>query len=97
MEPSLRYAKMGQYKAMLEFSKRKINNRYPDRHWDYVPIMNYKWGRHNFNIVEEPIKMDTDEQKTVHPQSHLSDNKIERQESVDDDVLIIESGQESFD
>ena len=97
MEPTIRYAQMGAFKGMLEFSKKKINNRYPDRHWDYIPIMNHKWRRHNFNIAEEPIKVDTDEQKTVHPQSHLSVNKVERQESVDDDVLIIESGQESFD
>ena len=97
MEPTIRYAKMGLYKAMLEFSKRKINNRYPDRHWDYVPIMNYKWGRHNFNITEEPIKVDTNQQHTVQPQPHLPDNKKERQEYADDDILIIESGQESFD
>ena len=97
MEPTVRYAQMGLFMGMLEFSKKKINKRYPDRHWDYIPIMNHKWRRHNFNIAEEPIKVDTDEQKTVHPQSHLSDNNIERQECVDDDVLIIESGQESFD
>ena len=96
MEPTVRYAQMGLFMGMLEFSKKKINKRYPDRHWDYIPIVNHKWRKHNFNFVEEPKRVDTDEQQTAHHSSHVSVNKTERQESADDDVLIIESEQESF-
>ena len=95
MEPSIRYAKMGAYAAMLEFSKRKINNAYPNRNWDHVPIMNFKFGRHQFNKVEEP-QQDTNEQQTVHTQSPLLDNNTDSQEYDDDDCLIIEPGQDSF-
>ena len=95
MEPSSRYAKMGAYAAMLETSKRKINNVYPNRNWDHVPIMNFKFGRHQYNKVEEP-QQDTNEQQTVHTQSPLLDNNTDSQEYDDDDCLIIEPGQDSF-
>ena len=96
MEPTVRYAQMGLFQGMLEYSKNKINKTFPDRHWDYIPIVNHKWRKHNFNFVEEPERVETHEQQAAHHSSALSVNKIERQESADDDVLIIESDQESF-
>ena len=95
VDPSIRYAKMEAYAAMLETCKKKINHAYPNRNWDYVPIMNFKFGRHQFNKVEKP-QQDSNAQQTVHTQSPLLDNKSDSQEYNDDDFLIIEPGQDSF-
>ena len=95
MVPSTRFAQMGKFAKMLEHTKKKINSNFPNRHWDYIPIMNFKFNRHAFNKTEEPTQ-GTNEQQTVHAQSPVRSNTSNSQEYDDDDCLIIEPEENSF-
>ena len=91
MDPINRYSAMGGYAAMLEASKAKINNAYPMRNWDHVPIMNHQFARHKFNMVKDsPLNT------SVHTESPLQGNSSDSHEDDDDDCLIIEPEQNAF-
>ena len=95
MEPKRRFAAMGAYAAMLETCKAKINRADPNRKWTHTPIMDFKYRRYHFNNVEQ-VQQEPSVQQTVHTQSPIPVNSTNSQDD-DDDCLLIEPEQDSFD
>ena len=53
MDANTRYAEMGLYAGMLQFSKVKINKTFHGRDWDYVPIWEFRFKKFNFNYTKQ--------------------------------------------
>merc|ERR1712082_488969 len=43
MDANTRFAAMGMYAGMLQTTKVKINRAFPNRNWDHIPIMDFKF------------------------------------------------------
>ena len=94
MDPNSRFAAMGAYAAMLETSKAKINRADPTRKWNHTPIMDFKYRRYHFNNVEQ-VQQAPIVQQNVHTQSPTPVHSTNSPD--DDDCLLIEPEQDSFD
>ena len=91
MDTNTRFATMGKFSRMLEATKGKINNSDPNRMWDHTPIMDFKFRRFHFNNVDQ------DQQNHNVPTQQAPDQVQSPNSPPDQDCLLIDPEQESFD
>ena len=97
MNANTRFAAMGLYAGMLQTSKVKINRACPGRNWDYVPIWEFKFRRYHFNTAEQVQQPPVVQPPVVQNVPIQSPILVQEEDSPDDDCLLIEPEQNSFD